>query len=189
MLESMIQSSRPTRAEVSDVSAAVRDGFDAVMLSAETAIGVDPVGAVRAMVRICEAAERDVAMPNWFADENPEIAAVTAAAAALAKRINADRILSITNTGYSAGLLAACRPNTSIVAVTSTVAAARSLSVCRGVWPLVVERNENITRAIADGLQGARDKQLILSGQRIVVCVSRQGPNSDADTIMLHLEE
>jgi hypothetical protein len=53
----------------------------------------------------------------------------------------------------------------------------------------VVERDDNITRAIADGLQGARDKQLILSGQRIVVCVSRQGPNSDADTIMLHLEE
>lgn len=188
MLESMIQSSRPTRAEVSDVTAAVRDGFDAVMLSAETAIGVDPVGAVRAMARICEAAERDVSMPNWFADENPEVAAVTAAAAALAKRINADRILSITNTGYSAGLLAACRPNTAIVAVTPTASAARSLSVCRGVWPLVVSRHDDITRAIEEGLQGARDKHLILAGQRIVVCVSRLGPNSDADTIMLHLE-
>jgi pyruvate kinase len=188
MLESMIQSSRPTRAEVSDVTAAVRDGFDAVMLSAETAIGVDPVGAVRAMGRICEAAERDVAMPNWFADENPEIAAVTAAAAALAKRINADRILSITNTGYSAGLLAACRPNTAIVAVTPTASAARSLSVCRGVWPLVVNRHDDITTAIQEGLQGARDKNLIGTGQRVVVCVSRLGPNSDADTIMLHLE-
>lgn len=188
MLESMIQSSRPTRAEVSDVTAAVRDGFDAVMLSAETAIGVDPVGAVRAMARICEAAERDVSMPNWFADENPEVAAVTAAAAALAKRINADRILSITNTGYSAGLLAACRPNTAIVAVTPTESAARSLSVCRGVWPLVVSRHDDITRAIEEGLQGARDKHLILAGQRVVVCVSRLGPNSDADTIMLHLE-
>jgi pyruvate kinase len=189
MLESMIHSSRPTRAEVSDVSAAVRDGFDAVMLSAETAIGVDPVGAVRAMARICEAAEQDVSMPNWFADENPEIAAVTAAAAALAKRINADRILSITNTGYSAGLLAACRPNTPIVAITPTIAAARALSVCRAVWPIVVERVEDITSAISDGLQGARDRHLILSGQRIVVCVSRMGPNSDADTIMLHLED
>lgn len=189
MLESMIQSSRPTRAEVSDVSAAVRDGFDAVMLSAETAIGIDPVGAVRAMARICEAAERDVAMPNWFADVNPEVAAVTAAAAALAKRINADRILSITNSGYSAGLLAACRPNTPIVAVTPTIAAARSLSVCRAVWPLVVGRGEDITTAIEDGLGAAREKHLILAGQRIVVCVSRLGPNSDADTIMLHLEE
>jgi pyruvate kinase len=189
MLESMIHSSRPTRAEVSDVSAAVRDGFDAVMLSAETAIGVDPVGAVRAMARICEAAELDVAMPNWFADENPEVAAVTAAAAALARRISADRILSITNTGYSAGLLAACRPSTAIVAVTPTLQAARLLSVSRGIWPLVIQRQEEISAAIEDGLQLARDKHLILSGQRIVVCVSRLSPNSDADTIMLHLEE
>lgn len=188
MLESMIQSSRPTRAEVSDVSAAVRDGFDAVMLSAETAIGVDPVGAVRAMARICEAAEQDISMPNWFADEHPEVAAVTAAAAALAKRISADRILSITNTGYSAGLLAACRPNTAIVAITPTVDAARSLAVCRGVWSLVVERQEDITAAIEDGLQAARNHHLIKFGQKIVVCVSRLSPNSDADTIMLHLE-
>jgi pyruvate kinase len=141
------------------------------------------------MARICEAAELDVAMPNWFADENPEVAAVTAAAAALARRISADRILSITNTGYSAGLLAACRPSTAIVAVTPTLQAARLLSVSRGIWPLVIQRQEEISAAIEDGLQLARDKHLILSGQRIVVCVSRLSPNSDADTIMLHLEE
>ncbi|MEY3806988.1 MAG: hypothetical protein RIR69_1800 [Actinomycetota bacterium] len=189
MLESMIQSSRPTRAEVSDVSAAVRDGFDAVMLSAETAIGVDPVGAVRAMARICEAAEKDIAMPNYFADANPQVAAVTAAAAALAKRTGADTILSITNTGYSASLLAACRPNTPIIAVTPTIEAARRLSISRGVWTLVVERQEDIYAAIEDGLEAARSKSLVLSGQRIVVCVSRLSPNSDADTIMLHLED
>lgn len=189
MLESMIQSSRPTRAEVSDVSAAVRDGFDAVMLSAETAIGIDPVGAVRAMARICEAAEKDVLMPNYFADSHPQVAAVTAAAAALAKRTGADTILSITNTGYSAGLLAACRPNTPIVAVTPTIEAARRLSVSRGVWTLVVNRQDDISAAIEDGLRAARERSLVLPGQRIVVCVSRLSPNSDADTIMLHLEE
>lgn len=188
MLESMIQSSRPTRAEVSDVSAAVRDGFDAVMLSAETAIGVDPVGAVRAMSVICEAAEKDVAMPNWFADANPEKAAVTAAAAALAKRTGADRILSITNTGYSAGLLAACRPSCPIVAVTPEIEAARRLSVHRGVSALVVERQDDITGAIEDGLQESRNQGLVEPGHSIVVCVSRLSPNSDADTIMLHLE-
>lgn len=188
MLESMIQSSRPTRAEVSDVSAAVRDGFDAVMLSAETAIGVDPVGAVRAMTNICEAAEMDVAMPNWFADSNPQMAAVTAAAAALAKRTGADRILSVTNTGYSARLLAACRPSCPIVAVTPEIGAARRLAVHRGVTAIVVERRDDIARAIEDGLDASRHLGLIGPDQRIVVCVSRLGPNSDADTIMLHLE-
>jgi pyruvate kinase len=85
MLESMTTSSRPTRAEVADVSGAVRDGFDAVMLSGETAVGLNPSEAVRAMARICQESERHVSMPNYFADENPGAAAVTAAASALAR--------------------------------------------------------------------------------------------------------
>lgn len=188
MLESMTQSSRPTRAEVSDVTAAVRDGFDAVMLSGETAVGVDPVGAVRAMARITESAEQDVAMPNWFADANPEKAAVTAAAAALAKRTGAHKILSVTNTGYSALLLSACRPSCPIVAVTPSLEVARILAVARGVLPVVVERSDEITRAIEDGFRGAREAGLIDRGDRVVVCASRSGPNSDADTILLQLE-
>lgn len=188
MLESMTQSTRPTRAEVSDVTAAVRDGFDAVMLSGETAIGVDPVGAVRAMARIAESAEADVSMPNWFADSNPEKAAVTAAAAALAKRTGADKILSVTNTGYSALLLSACRPPCPIVAVTPSIDVARSLVVAHGVLPVVVERSDEITQAIEDGLRGARREGLLGAGDRVVVCASRSGPNSDADTILLHLE-
>lgn len=188
MLESMTTSNRPTRAEVSDVTAAVRDGFDAVMLSGETAVGVDPVGAVRAMARIAESAEVEVSMPNWFADANPEKAAVTAAAAALAKRTNADRIVSITNTGYSALLLAACRPSCPIVAVTPAAEVARRLSVARGVTAVVVERESEITRTIAQGITSARDAGMVGAGERLVICASRLGPNSDADTILLHLE-
>lgn len=188
MLESMTHATRPTRAEVSDVTAAVRDGFDAVMLSGETAVGIDPVGAVRAMARIAASAEIDVAMPNWFADANPEKAAVTAAAAALAKRTGADKILSVTNTGYSALLLSACRPPCPIVAVTPSQEVARSLAVAHGVLPVVRERPDEITQAIEDGLLGARNEDLLKSGDRVVVCASRTGPNSDADTILLHLE-
>ncbi|MFM8791136.1 MAG: pyruvate kinase [Solirubrobacterales bacterium] len=188
MLESMTTSNRPTRAEVSDVTAAVRDGFDAVMLSGETAVGVDPVGAVRAMARIAESAEVEVSMPNWFADANPEKAAVTAAAAALAKRTNADRIVSITNTGYSALLLAACRPSCPIVAVTPAAEGARRLSVARGVTAVVVERESHNPRTIAQGIPSARDAGMVGAGERLVICASRLGPNSDADTILLHLE-
>lgn len=188
MLESMTTSNRPTRAEVSDVTAAVRDGFDAVMLSGETAVGADPVGAVRAMARIAESAEAEVSMPNWFADANPEKAAVTAAAAALAKRINADRIVSITNTGYSALLLAACRPSCPIVAVTPRPEVARWLAAARGVSAVVVERDSEISRTIAEGIASARDAGMVDAGERLVICASRLGPNSDADTILLHLE-
>ena len=188
MLESMITTNRPTRAEVSDVAGAVRDGFDAVMLSAETAIGHDPVGAVRAMARISESAENHVSMPNWFADAHPETAAVTAAASALAKRIHADSILSITFTGYSAKMLAACRPSCPIIAVTPAVDAARRLRVNRGVIPVVVPRDGNITRAIQAGVDAAKESGHVRSGDTIVVCVSRLSPRSDADTILLHVE-
>lgn len=188
MLESMIGSSRPTRAEVADVSAAVRDGFDAVMLSAESAVGHDPPLAVRSMAGICEVAERTTILPNHFADENPEAAAVTAAAAALAKRTGADWILSLTYTGYSARLLAACRPSAPIVAVTPDETVARRLRAAWGVYPIVNPRDHSMTRAIEEGMAAARAAGHVRSGQRLVICASRTSPRSDADTLLLHVE-
>lgn len=188
MLESMISSTRPSRAEVADVSAAVRDGFDAVMLSGETAVGDDPAGAVRAMARICRGAEADVNLPNLFADANPATAAVTAAASALAKRIGADAILALTYTGYSARLLAACRPSTPILAVTPDPATARLLVALRGVEPTVVDRPGRIEEAIPLALEAVRAAGRLQAGQRVVVCASRTSPRSDADTLWLHSE-
>lgn len=188
MLESMISSTRPTRAEVADVSAAVRDGFDAVMLSGETAVGDDPAGAVRAMARICRGAEADVNLPNLFADANPATAAVTAAASALAKRIDAHAILALTYTGYSARLLAACRPSAPILAVTPDPATARILVALRGVLPTVVDRPGRIEDAIPLALDAVRAAGYVSAGQRVVVCASRTSPRSDADTLWLHSE-
>jgi len=188
MVESMTTSTRPTRAEVADVSAAVRDGFDAVMLSGETAVGHNPPLAVSSMVRIAEVAERNLQMPNWFADENPETAAVTAAAAALAKRTNADWIVALTYTGYSARLLAACRPSCPIIAVTPDDSTARRLNVVRGVYPVIGERNPDVTRSIEQALEVSRTSGMIMSGNKVVVCVSRLSARSDADTILLHNE-
>ena len=134
MLESMTTSTRPTRAEVADVTGAVRDGFDAVMLSGETAVGIDPPHAVEVMARICEAAEKEVVLPNLFADTNPMRAGVTASASALAKRMSADVLLSLTFTGHSALLLAACRPTAPIVAITPSEVVARQM---RLVWGFI----------------------------------------------------
>ncbi len=188
MLESMIGASRPTRAEVADVSAAVRDGFDAVMLSAETAVGHDPAGAVEAMSRICRGAEPDVVLPNLFADAQPEEAAVTAAAAALAKRVGADSLLSLTFTGHSARLLAACRPSSMIIAATPDLPTARVLNALRGVESLVVERPNDVAAAIEKALDAARQRNLVRSGDKVVVCASRMNPRSDVDTVWLHTE-
>ena len=188
MLESMTTQSRPTRAEVADVTAAVRDGFDAVMLSAESAVGHNPPLAVSSMARIAEVAERGLVMPNWFADENPEAAAVTAAAAALAKRMNAQWIVSLTYTGFSARLLGACRPSCPIIAVTPEPGTARRLAVIKGVYPVMHERVSNFTRSVGDAIAAARQAGYVAQGDKVVVCASRLSKRSDVDTILLHTE-
>jgi pyruvate kinase len=188
MLESMTTSSRPTRAEVADVSGAVRDGFDAVMLSGETAVGKNPSETVRAMARICEESEKHVSMPNYFADQNPVAAAVTAAASALAKRTSASFILSISLTGFSARLMSSCRPACPIVAVTPNAEKARQLNVNRGIYPILLERDRNFTSAVTKAIQATKDNGILQGGDAIVVCASRSNPHSDSDTILLHRE-
>jgi len=188
MLESMTTSTRPTRAEVADVTGAVRDGFDAVMLSGETAVGIDPPHAVEVMARICEAAEKEVVLPNLFADTNPMRAGVTASASALAKRMSADVLLSLTFTGHSALLLAACRPTAPIVAITPNEVVARQMRLVWGLYPVVVERASDLDEAIASALTAARKQQLIGPGNTVVICASRSNPRSNADTIWLHTE-
>jgi len=188
MLESMTTSTRPTRAEVADVTGAVRDGFDAVMLSGETAVGIDPPHAVEVMARICEAAEKEVVLPNLFADTNPMRAGVTASASALAKRMSADVLLSLTFTGHSALLLAACRPTAPIVAITPSEVVARQMRLVWGLYPVVAERASDLDEAIASALLAARKQQLIGPGNTVVICASRSNPRSNADTIWLHTE-
>jgi len=188
MLESMTQASRATRAEVADVTGAVRDGFDAVMLSGETAVGANPVRTVEVMSAICEAAERDANLPVIFADANPETAAVTAAASSLARRIGADSLLSLTYTGYSARLLSACRPAAPIIAATPNDTVARKLRIAWGVQPVVSARDTDVEVSIGAGLTAARERGLVKRGDRVVVCASRLSPRSDADTIWLHIE-
>ena len=188
MLESMTTSTRPTRAEVADVTGAVRDGFDAVMLSGETAVGIDPPHAVEVMARICAAAEKEVVLPNLFADTNPMRAGVTASASALAKRMSADVLLSLTFTGHSALLLAACRPTAPIVAITPSEVVARQMRLVWGLYPVVAERASDLDEAIASALTAARKQQLIGPGNTVVICASRSNPRSNADTIWLHTE-
>ena len=173
---------------MADVTGAVRDGFDAVMLSGETAVGANPVRTVEVMSAICEAAERDANLPVIFADANPETAAVTAAASSLARRIGADSLLSLTYTGYSARLLSACRPAAPIIAATPNDTVARKLRIAWGVQPVVSARDTDVEVSIGAGLTAARERGLVKRGDRVVVCASRLSPRSDADTIWLHVE-
>ena len=128
MLESMTGAPRPTRAEVSDVANAVLDGADAVMLSAESAIGQFPVETLEAMERICAKAEADgeaYLTPSGYVGGNSA----------------ADAIWCFTRTGRTAELLSLARPGVPIVAFTLSPIVARRLAVRRAVTPVVLSAN------------------------------------------------
>ncbi|HYI22247.1 MAG TPA: pyruvate kinase, partial [Candidatus Limnocylindrales bacterium] len=147
MLESMTAAPRPTRAEVSDVANAVLDGADAVMLSAETAIGAFPVEALQAMERICSKTEQDA--PDHMlahggpADFESDASVIVSAASGIAHFASAagrgpDAIWCFTRTGRTAEMLAVSRPHVPVVAFTLSPIVARRLAVRRGVIPLVL---------------------------------------------------
>lgn len=186
MLESMITGTRPTRAEVSDVTNAVRDGFDAVMLSAETAIGHDPVTTVSAMAAILTEADSVDRVRSPFADHNPDLAAVAAAASALASRLRADAILAVTFTGHNAELVAACRPPVPIIAATPNAHVATRLNLRYGVSTVLAERPTGTDEAIERAVEAAKRADLCSDGDRLVVCLSRTSPRSTTDTIYVY---
>ena len=145
MLESMIHEPRPTRAEANDVANAVFDGSDAVMLSAETAVGDHPAMAVAACARIIREAELHpefrtswAAAPCHAAAPDPVSDAVAGAAAAAVEHLAAKAVVCFTQSGRTALLVARHRPSTPILALTPRVEVARALALVWGVIPRVV---------------------------------------------------
>ena len=138
MLESMVHSTRPTRAEVADVANAIFDGTDAVMLSQETAIGVDPVGAVRMMAAIAEATEGELDYGRMLADRASEERADDAAAIAFGAvgavyRLGLKALVAPTMTGRTARLLSSHRPNVPILALSPNPKVVRECALLWGV--------------------------------------------------------
>jgi len=144
MLESMVHAPRPTRAEASDVANAILDGTDAVMLSAETAIGRYPVEAVRAMDRIIREMERHPlrlreerrAAGQGVATED----AIAWGTAAVARMLRTPLIVTLTQGGFTARKVAALRPPVPILAVTTVRTTYHQLALVWGVLPVLVDR-------------------------------------------------
>ena len=153
MLESMIEHSTPTRAEVSDVANAIYDGTDAVMLSAETSMGKYPVEAVRFMTRIAgetEASLRSKGYQEPPHNAEPTNAEILADAAYHAARDSgAAAIVVFTSTGSSARLVSRYRPPVSIFAITPHDTTARQLSVNYGVVPILAPDVSNTDEMLA----------------------------------------
>lgn len=151
VLESMISEPRPTRAEVNDAANAVADGVDAVMLSAETAVGAHPARAVQtldAIIREAEVLPAGEAPASYVADApRDHTQALCEAAVTLANRGDAEAIVAVTRGGGTARRLSALRPRAPIFATTDRDDTARRLAIYWGVVPLCTNIGENVDSA------------------------------------------
>jgi pyruvate kinase len=179
MLESMIVSSRPTRAEVSDVANALLDGTDALMLSAETAIGDYPVESVSTMSRIIRRIEREPGIdeegqgsPRFrgLAPVHHTVAgAVAGAAAEATDRLGAPFLVTFTNSGFTAWVQSAQRLQVPILAVTDQPRTWTQLALAYGVIPLLLEGEASYENMLETSRAFAREHGLGAEGDSFVV--------------------
>ena len=179
MLQSMIESPRPTRAEASDVANAVWDGTDAVMLSAETASGKYPVEAVATMERIVNSAEtvkttklQRILKPN----ETPTgrtSQAICKAAAVCAREIETEKVAVFTESGLMARRLSSIRSGLSTFALTNTVEVYNQLALIWSVEPLLHETHDTTEAMLKDGEKTLLEAKVVKQGETIVMMAGR----------------
>jgi pyruvate kinase len=179
MLQSMIDSPRPTRAEASDVANAVWDGTDALMLSGETATGKYPIPAVTTMARIIESAESERKPEDhkrFVGQQSGRVSrALSEAAVFAAEEMGTQTTAVFTQSGLMARRLSSLRPMQRIIALTNSPEVRRQLSLIWGVEPLITGPNTTTT---TDGMLKAGEETLlkagaVVKGEMIVVMAGR----------------
>ena len=196
MLDSMVHSRRPTRAEASDVANAVLDGTDAVMLSGETAVGDHPVRVVETMARIVE----DVEASEDYAESQEQRVppagdsrtdAIARSARYLARDVDASAVVTVTESGYTAGKVAKYRPAVPVVAVTPDERVRQRLALPWGITPRHLPFPEGgATELIEGAATAAIDAGVAESGDTVVVLAGMmtdlEGANT-TNTLKVHL--
>ncbi len=172
MLESMITSPMPTRAEITDVANAVFDGTSAVMLSGETAAGKYPVEAVSTMAKIAKQAEEDMPRKEmiWHEMDVMDVTnAVGHAACTLAKDIQAGAIMAITKTGYTARRMSKFHPDIMVIGATPYEKTYHQLSLIWGVCPIIANYRFDIEDLFSHCARKAIRAGLIKTGDKVVI--------------------
>lgn len=174
MLESMITNPSPTRAEASDVTNAIFDGTDAVMLSAETAVGNNPLEALRFLARCAGFAEASLDYEGMLAAGLRHRRAVVTdaisyASCATAADLQAAAIIATTASGSTARMVARYRPKAPIIAVSSNIKTIRQLQLVSGVVPLLSSPAKTMDEQMARSIQAATQAHLITAGDLVVI--------------------
>lgn len=190
MLESMKNSSRPTRAEVTDVTNAVLDGTDAVMLSGETAVGKFPIETVERMANICKEAEKNAKYDrNYnFGRQNNIAEMISYSTVEAANKIDADLIIASTLSGYTARKVSNMKPNCWILATCTSKKTARSLALCYGVETTivpVVTTNEEIKET---AITSAIEKFNLKKNDKVIITGGFGRLSQKSDTNLMQIE-
>jgi pyruvate kinase len=193
MLNSMEHSSRPTRAEASDVFNAVIDGADAVMLSGESAVGQYPVEAVMTMRRICAEAEAYLKSEgrksrggpsNLSGFIDPITEAAVDAACLMTHQLDAALIVVGSDSGRTALALSNRRSSAVVLAIARTEQVARGLSLCWGVTPVVMVDPSSAERVLAFGIEWAKSRGLVATGQHAILLRGRVADRPDVRAVL-----
>ncbi|MEW5783846.1 MAG: pyruvate kinase [Bacillota bacterium] len=174
MLDSMIRNPRPTRAEASDVANAIFDGTDAVMLSGETAIGRFPLEAVRTMSRIACRTEEALQFKNILevlepAMEKTVTDAISYATCHTAQELEAQAIITSTQSGHTARMVSKYKPRAPIIAVTARQRVAAQLKLTWGVYPVLYPPVESTDEMFTAAIRAALREELIREGDMVVI--------------------
>ena len=174
MLESMVSSPTPTRAEASDVATAVFDGADAVMLSAETAVGEYPVEAVSIMNRIIERVENDenyhmLVKSEHLDGQGTDADAITSAARQIAQYINASAIVTFTSTGSTTIRASKVRPTVPILGLAPELSTSRRLVLVWGVHPVNTPGIKEFKEVVAVAVSVSAAEGFAQKGDHIVI--------------------
>jgi pyruvate kinase len=173
MMESMITSPTPTRAEANDVANAVMDGADAVMLSAETSVGDYPLKAVQAVEKILGSTELGWDIYNKIKKPDPTSSSFVSdricyATVSMSDGISAKAIISMTQTGYTAFKIASSRPNCDVFIFTANKKLISQLSLVWNVRAFYYDKKTNTDETIADVIAELKEKQFLKDGDVVI---------------------
>ena len=188
MLESMKKSMRPTRAEVTDVSNAVLDGTDAVMLSGETTLGKYPTEVVKYMAEICATAEKYYDK-NFNYDNHGQVGSIAKGVVETAKALDAKAIVVDTITGNSARKISNLKPICPIVAICKDQETANSLTICYGVKAVVGKHLEDMDEITKQNTELAKNALGLVKGDKVVITSGIANKKEGQVTNFMKVEE
>lgn len=174
MLESMMHSYRATRAEASDVANSIFDGSDVIMLSGETASGEYPLEAVETMAKIAQRTEEALDYVSIFqkkgiSERINSTDAISHATVQIAEEINADAILTITSSGFTARMISKYKPRATVIAASNSITRVRAMQYYWGVKPLLGPYSENTDEMIELSLACAMEQGYIKEGDCVII--------------------